>query len=258
MSEHTVNLEELTTVLFANICVYQIGQPRSAPFLLDYTPLVGNFLESLIVPWSQKVRVEPTTLFVAQPATTILPKHPDLIPTGEVLEMAPPINAYELMGKKSKGAPKGKGKAKEGAQAKKPRRAVFEVIMLEQSAHSVDSGSAVPEEQTQPPLVVELDAAEEVADPALRPKRPKVVVETTQHPGPSSSKNIWAPEMMLGKDLISVHHFVLNTSDVELSAKVAHALTGATCLPKDIQAWDKMYSGQIHRHISWGLVMVSS
>ncbi len=59
--------------------------------------------------------VEPTILFVAQPAS-ISPstEHPDLIPTGEVSEMAPPIDAYELMGKKSKEASssKGKGKAK--------------------------------------------------------------------------------------------------------------------------------------------------
>jgi hypothetical protein len=49
--------------------------------------------------------------------------------------MAPPINPYELMGKKSKGAfgSKNKGKAKEGTQAKKSRRPVFEVIAPEQA-----------------------------------------------------------------------------------------------------------------------------
>uniref|UniRef100_A0A2N9HJY9 Uncharacterized protein n=1 Tax=Fagus sylvatica TaxID=28930 RepID=A0A2N9HJY9_FAGSY len=66
--------------------------------------------------------VEPTVLFVAQP-TSISPQvdHPDLIPTREVSEMAPSIDAYELMGKKSKRASssKGKGKAKQGAQPKK-------------------------------------------------------------------------------------------------------------------------------------------
>jgi hypothetical protein len=62
--------------------------------------------------------VKPTTLFVACLASTC-PQvdHPDLIPTGEVFKMAPPINPYKLMGKKSKGASisKGKGKAKQGA-----------------------------------------------------------------------------------------------------------------------------------------------
>ena len=51
--------------------------------------------------------------------------------------------------------------------------------------------------------------------------------------------------MMLGLDTISVHHTVLDTSDVELSAKVAHALSWATCLPGDIRAWDTMFSGHI-------------
>jgi hypothetical protein len=43
--------------------------------------------------------------------------HPDLIPTGEVSKMAPPINPYQLMRKKFKEASssKNKGKAKEDA-----------------------------------------------------------------------------------------------------------------------------------------------
>lgn len=147
VSEHAVNLDELTTVLSTNICIDQIGQPRSAPLLLGYTPLVGNFLEGLIVPRSQEVRVKPTALFVAQSATvTTPPEHPALILTGEVSEMAP-IDPYELMGKKSKG----KGRAKQGAQAKKQRRAVLEVIAPEQAPQSADSDSAAREELAQPP-----------------------------------------------------------------------------------------------------------
>jgi hypothetical protein len=62
------------------------------------------------------VRVELPPLFIARPASpTSSANHPDLIPTREVLEMAPPINPFVIMGKKSKaswGKEKAKGKAK--------------------------------------------------------------------------------------------------------------------------------------------------
>ncbi len=60
------------------------------------------------------------------------------------------------MGKKSKEAfgLKNKGKAKEGTQAKKSRRPVFEVITPEQAAPNADSGSAVPNTQPQLPQVI--------------------------------------------------------------------------------------------------------
>jgi hypothetical protein len=122
------NLDDLTTVISANICIDKTGQPRSTPLLLEYRPLIGNFLVGPTVPRAQEMSIELPTRFVAQPASTV-PQvdHPDLIPTREVSEMAPPLNAYELMGKKSKGASnsKGKGKAKQGTQPKKPRRAIF-------------------------------------------------------------------------------------------------------------------------------------
>ncbi len=124
MSEHTVNKEELATVLSANIYIDQLRQPRSALLLLGYTPLIGDFLEGLTVPQSQEIRVEPSTLSEAHPATIdVTSEHPDLIPIGEVSKMAP-INPYDLMGKKARG----KKKASQGAQTKKPKKAVFEVI----------------------------------------------------------------------------------------------------------------------------------
>ena len=140
----TVNLEDLSKVLSANICIDSLGQPRLAPLLLHYQPLIGNFLEGPTVTQAQAVRIEPTTLFVAQPATLdTSPEHPDLIPTGEVSEMAP-INPYELMGKKVKG----KKKATQGGQAKRPKRAVFEVIAPEQSTLRADFDSSTWEEPT--------------------------------------------------------------------------------------------------------------
>ena len=105
-----------------------------------------------------------------------------------------PIDSYELMGKKSKG----KKKATHGAQAKKPRRAMFEVIALDQSTKSADSNSAAREESTQPPQIVELDEPEVVAEPPHRAKRARTEAEVLELPGPSSSEDVWALELMVG------------------------------------------------------------
>ena len=129
---------------------------------------------------------------------------------------------------------KRKRKAKQGAQAKKPRRNVFEGIAPEQATLTADSGSAAREEQTQPPQVIEIDEPKVVVESAARAKRPRTKGEPSHHPGLSSSDDIWDPELMVRLDLVSVHHTVLDTSDVELSAKVAHALARAAYLPGDI------------------------
>ena len=104
---------------------------------------------------------------------------------------------------------------------------------------------------------MEVDETKQVEEPAPRPKRARVTVELTHILSSSSSDDIWALEMMVGPNPLFVHHTVLDTSNVELSAKVAHPLTGATCLPRDLQAWDEMSLGRIFQHISQGLVMVS-
>ncbi len=144
-----MDVELVKRVLLTNIYVDEKNQPRSASLLLRYEPQIDSFLEGPTVPRSQEVRVEPTVLFIATPATTELPSiAPNLIPTGQVYEMAPLINPFKLMGKKSSGSPydarkgKGKGTTKGARQGKKNKKPVLQNISPEQAPHSADSGSA--------------------------------------------------------------------------------------------------------------------
>ena len=130
-------------VLATNVYVDQRGEPRSAPLLLSYEPQIRSFLEGPTVPRSQEIRVEPSVPSVAVLAdTTALSVDPELIPTGQVSEMAPPINPFELMGKatggSSSGAAKGKGKGRgKGAGAgKKSKKVVSESSSSEQATQA--------------------------------------------------------------------------------------------------------------------------
>uniref|UniRef100_A0A2N9FJV0 Uncharacterized protein n=1 Tax=Fagus sylvatica TaxID=28930 RepID=A0A2N9FJV0_FAGSY len=253
-SEHAVNIEEIDIVLSANIFIDRIGQSRSAPLLLGYTPLIEDFLDEPTDPRSQEVQVKPSTLFEAQPSTAdITSELPNLIPTGQVLEMAP-IDPYELMGKKAKG----KKKAAQGGQNKKPRRAVFKAIAPQQSSEGTDYGSACQEEPTQPQKV-ELDEPETTAEEALRAKRARTEVEESELPGPSTStsEEIWAPELRAGKRLITTRDSLLNTSNVDVSSRIAHGLCAAVCLPDNIRTWNIMPLGKAFRHIARGLFSIS-
>ena len=95
-----VDAKLVKRVLSTNICIDQRGEPRLAPLLLRYEPQVRSSLESPTIPGSLAVEVQPNVIYVAQPVEVEQPQdHPDLIPLGQVCEMAPQINPFKLMGK---------------------------------------------------------------------------------------------------------------------------------------------------------------
>uniref|UniRef100_A0A2N9EQI2 Uncharacterized protein n=1 Tax=Fagus sylvatica TaxID=28930 RepID=A0A2N9EQI2_FAGSY len=231
------NLEDINKVLRSNICVDRFGNPRAASLLLGYSPLVGNFLEGPTIPRSLETPVEPTVLYVAQPASAAQTDDlPEFVPTGEVSEMAPPVDVFEILGKRKKGASSSKGKEKEKEKPEAPPR---------------------PPEQTALPQIVEEPEPKQVEELVRRPKRLKVATEQADLPGSSSAPEVWAPKMAVAGDTITTAHTVFETTDVEFSARVAQAITRVSCLPGDSQIWDNMSSGRIFRHVSRSLVMAA-
>jgi hypothetical protein len=253
-------------VLRSNICVDQFGNPRAASILLGYSPLVGNFLEGPTIPRSQETPVEPAVLFVAQPATAVdTADLPEFIPTEEVSKMAPPVDVFEILGKRKKRASSSKRKEKEKEKEKeKPeapprrsRRIIYDATPAAQPNVRVDLSSATAPEQTALPQIVEEPKSEPVEELVRRPKKLKVATERAELPGSSSTPEVWALKMAVAGDPITTAHTVFETTDVEFSARVAQAITRACCLPGDSQIWDNMSSGRIFRHVSRSLVMVS-
>ena len=87
--------------------------------MLRYEPQIKSFLEGPTIPRSQAVEVEPSVLYMAQPAEVEQPHdHPDLIPLGQVCEMAPPINPFKLMGKTADASPSETGKGRKKGKSK--------------------------------------------------------------------------------------------------------------------------------------------
>uniref|UniRef100_A0A2N9IJS9 Dirigent protein n=1 Tax=Fagus sylvatica TaxID=28930 RepID=A0A2N9IJS9_FAGSY len=204
-------------VLSTNIYVDQRGEPRSAPLLLRYEPQIRSFLEGPTVPRSQEVRVETTVPVLAVPADTPNSEEdPEFIPVGQVSEMAPPINPFEIMGRatggSSSGAAKGKGKGRGKGAGKKRHKGYLRVFF------------------------VRTDCPAEGASASFEP---------------------WVPRLLFGDGPISIHDTVLDETETELSAHVAHGLARAACLPGDMNQWDGMSSAQIFRHGTRGMMMAT-
>ena len=256
--ESQVDTELVKRVLTTNVYVDQQGEPRSAPLLLSYKSQIRSFLEGPTVPRSQEVRVEPSVPCVAIPAdTTTLGEDPELIPTSQVSEMAPPVNLFELMGKatggSSSGTSKGKGKGRSKGAEKKSKKAVSASSTSEQ----VTQATTTKEPPLPLPIVHEIDESDHGEDLAPPSKKGRTEGPSMPVEGTSSSFEAWVPSLLFGDGPISVHDTVLDESETELSAHVAHGLARAACLPGDMNQWDSMNSGQIFRHITRGMMMVS-
>jgi hypothetical protein len=255
--EGQADTELVKRVLATNIYVDQRGEPRSAPLLLRYEPQIRSFLEGPTVPRSQKVRVEASVPGLAVPAdTTTLSEDPEFIPIGQVSEMALSINPFELMGKaiggSSSGATKGKGKGRGRGAGKKSTKVVSESSSSEQTAQTT------AQELPRPlPVVHEIDESDHGEDLAPQRKKGRSEVPPMPAEGTSASFEAWVPNLLFGDGPISVHDTVLVETETELSAHVAHGLARAACLPGDMNQWDSMNSGQIFRHVTRGMMMVT-
>ncbi len=237
--------------------VNRLNQPRLAPLLLRYKPQISSYLEGPTVPRSQEVQVEPTVLFIAPPATTNLDSDaPDRIPSGQVSEMVPPIKPFKLIGKTAGGSPSGagKGKGKGKGAGKKGKKPISEAIEPE----LITPSSADQEPPRSLPMVHELDKLDQ--GEGLVCKRKRTRSESTSMPAQETSPQFeaWVPDLMYEEGPISIRDTILDNSEIEISAKVAHELSRASCLPMDMKLWDSMHSGQIFRHLSRGLMLVSA
>ena len=258
--EKQVDVELVKRVLATNFYVDQRGEPRSTPLLLSYEPQIRSFLEGPTVPRSQEVRVDPSIPFLVVPADKInLSEHPDLIPTSQVSEMAPPINLFKLMGKATGGSPseatkgKGKGKSKGAGAGKKLKKTVTKTPAPEQTTQA----TVIQEPPQTLPIVHDLDDSDHREKLTPRKKRRRTEEPSIAVEGSSSNFVAWEPESLFGPGPISVRDTVLDESETELSAQVAHGLAREACLPEDMKLWDNMSTGRIFRHVTRGIMMVS-
>jgi hypothetical protein len=248
-------------VLSANFCVDERGEPRSAPLLLGYEPQVKSFLEGPTVPRSEAFEILPRAPYTAQPAEVEQPEDfLNRIPTGQVYAMAPPLNPFKLMGKTADAGPSKKrkgqarGKGKETGAPKKLKKLPEDTPVTETISVPVPEQEAVPSPQAVH-VVVESEQEEE-----LQPRQKEGRTEPSSIPaeGPSSHHAAWDPALLFGPNPISVRDTILDHSDADASARVAHGLSFAACLPGDMERWAGTQPGTVFCQMTHGLMMVST
>jgi hypothetical protein len=251
--------ELVRRVLSTSICVDEKGEPRSAPLLLGYEPQVRSFLEGPTVPRSEAFKILPRAPYTAQPAVVEQPQdYPDHIPSGQVYAMAPSINLFKLMGKtadassSSKAKGKGKGKGKDVGVKKVLKKLPEEAPIPEVTIQPIPEPEPVPE----PPKVHVLEDSDKEEGLRLRKKRGRTEPSSILVEGPSSHSEAWDPALLFGPNPISVRDTVLDDSNADISAQVAHGLAFAACLPGDMKQWAGTQPGPAFRQITQGLIMV--
>uniref|UniRef100_A0A2N9I1G6 Uncharacterized protein n=1 Tax=Fagus sylvatica TaxID=28930 RepID=A0A2N9I1G6_FAGSY len=216
--------ELIRRVLSSNFCVDERGEPRSAPLLLGYEPQVKSFLEGPTVTRSEAFEILPRAPYVAQPAEPEKPEdYPDRIPVGQVYAMPPPINPFEVMGKRStvipskKAKDKGKGKRKAPEAPKILKRPLEEISITESESQPISERVPSPE-----------------------PARDQISEETEQE-----------------EELQPLQDSIMDNPDNEVSGQIARGLAFATCLPKDMNKWAGTQPGPAFRHITKNLIMAT-
>jgi hypothetical protein len=220
------------------------------------------------VPRSEAVEIPPRAPYIAQPAEVERPEDfPDRIPTGQVYAMATPINPFKLMGKTADAGPskkrksQAKGKGKETGVPKKRKKLPKDTPVPETVSAPVAEQRTTPVPQATAPspqaihVIVESEQEEELQS---HQKEGRAEPSSIPAEGPSSHRAAWDPALLFGPNPISVRDTILNHSDVDASARVAHGLSFAACLPEDMKRWASTQPGDAFRQMTHGLMMVST
>jgi hypothetical protein len=181
--------------------------------------------------------------------------------------MAPPLNPFKLMGKTADAGPskkrksQAKGKGKETGAPKKRTKFPKDAPIPETESAPVAEQRTTPLPQATVPspqaIHVIVESEQEEAQQSYQ-QEGRAEPSSIPAEGPSSHRAAWDPALLFGPNPISVRDTILNHSDVDASARVAHGLSFAACLPEDMKRWASTQPGDAFRQMTHGLMMVST
>uniref|UniRef100_A0A2N9ERS7 Uncharacterized protein n=1 Tax=Fagus sylvatica TaxID=28930 RepID=A0A2N9ERS7_FAGSY len=200
-----------------------------------------------VVPRSEAVEILPRAPYIAQPTEVERPEDfPDRIPTGQALR------------RKEKSQAKGKGK--ETDVPKKRKKLPKDSPVPETVSAPVAEQRTAPSHQATTPSPQAIHVImESEQEEVLQSHQKEGRAEPSSIPaeGPSSHRAAWDPALLFGPNPISVRDTILNHSDVDASARVAHGLSFAACLPEDMKRWASTQPGDAFRQMTHGLMMTT-